>query len=87
MRRNLNRKDVDNETLDKQTSDKVSFISFIIPEFALAYKMNVQQAYFYLKQYGGIDYLNRHWWALHTDTPYWAVRSMFQVCRNNGGLK
>jgi hypothetical protein len=80
-------KDMDSETIDKQTSDKVSFISFIIPEFALAYKMNVQQAYFYLKQYGGIDYLNRHWWALHTDTPYWAVRSMFQICRNNGGLK
>ncbi len=78
---------MDSEKLDKQTSDKVSFISFIIPEFALAYKMNVQQAYFYLKQYGGIDYLNRHWWALHTDTPYWAVRSMFQICRSNGGLK
>ena len=44
--------------MDKQTNDKVSFISFIIPEFALAYKIDVQQAYFYLKQYGGIDYLN-----------------------------
>ena len=73
-------------TLDKQTSDKVSFISFIIPEFALAYKMNVQKAYLYLKQHGGIDYLNRHWWALHTDTPYWAVRSLLNICRSNGGL-
>jgi len=78
---------MDIKIMDKQTYDKVSFISFIIPEFALAYKMEVQQAYFYLKQYGGIDYLNRHWWALHTDTPYWAVRSMFQICRRNGGLK
>ena len=73
--------------LDKQTSDKVAFISFIIPEFALAYKMSVQDAYLYLKQYGGMDYLNRHWWALHTDTPYWAVRSMFRICHNNGGLR
>jgi len=78
---------IDTQAIDKQINDKVSFISFIIPEFALAYKMDVQQAYFYLKQYGGIDYLNRHWWALHTDTPYWAVRSMFQICRRNGGLK
>ena len=78
---------IDSQTIDKQINDKVSFISFIIPEFALAYKMDVQQAYFYLKQYGGIDYLNRHWRALHTDTPYWAVRSMFQICRRNGGLK
>jgi hypothetical protein len=73
--------------VDKQTSDKVAFISFIVPEFALAYKMNVQEAYLYLKRYGGIEYLNRHWWALHTDTPYWAVRSMFIICRNNGGLR
>jgi len=56
-----------NRKLNKDTSDKISFVSFIIPEFALAYKMNVQKAYQYLKQYGGIDYLNKHWWALHND--------------------
>jgi hypothetical protein len=71
--------------LDKQTGDKVNFITFIIPEFASGYKMNVQDAYFYLKKYGGMDYLYKHWWALHTDNPYWAIRSMAQVCRNNGG--
>jgi hypothetical protein len=71
--------------LDKQTSDKVSFITFIIPKFASGYKMNAQDAYLYLKKYGGINYLNEHWWALHTDNPYWAIRSMAKVCRNNGG--
>jgi hypothetical protein len=71
--------------LDKTTSDKVSFISFIIPKFASGYKMNTQKAYLYLKQYGGIDYLNEHWWALHTDNPVWAIRDMAHVCRNNGG--
>ncbi|KAA6310995.1 hypothetical protein EZS27_037799 [termite gut metagenome] len=73
--------------LDKQTSDKVSFITFIIPEFASAYKMNIQEAYFYLKKYGGMDYLNECWWALHTDNSFWAVRDMFQVCRSNGGYR
>jgi hypothetical protein len=71
--------------LDKQTSDKVSFITFIIPKFASGYKMNAQDAYLYLKKYGGISYLNEHWWALHTDNPYWAIRSMAKICRNNGG--
>ena len=71
--------------IDKQLDDKISFVSFIIPEFASGYKMNTQAAYFYLKKYGGMDYLNEHWWALHTDNPYWAIRSMAQVCRNNGG--
>jgi len=66
-------------------SSKVMFVNFIIHEFASAYKMNVQDAYFYLKKYGGLSYLYRHLWALHTDNPYLAVRDMFAVCRNNGG--
>jgi hypothetical protein len=74
-------------TLDKTTSDKVNFISFIVPEFAAAYKMNIQKAYFYLKKYGGWDYLNKHWWALHTDSPFWALRSIYNVCYKNGGLR
>ncbi|MDR1222316.1 MAG: DUF3791 domain-containing protein [Tannerella sp.] len=45
--------------IDKQTSDKISFISSIVPEFAAAYKMNVQDAFFYLKKYGGWEYLHR----------------------------
>ena len=72
-------------TLDKATSDKVNFTAFIIPAFAEAYKMNVQDAYLYLKKYGGLDYLDKCWWALHTDNPFWAVRDMFEVCKNNGG--
>jgi len=76
---------MENKTLDKETKDKISFITFIIPEFTSGYKMNIQKAYCYLKQYGGIDYLNEHWWALHTDNPYWAIGSMAKVCRNNGG--
>jgi hypothetical protein len=74
-------------TLDKQTSDKVSFITFIIPEFAAAYKMKISDAYRYLKQYGGMDFLDECWWALHTDNPFWAVRDMYKVCRSNGGLR
>jgi hypothetical protein len=71
--------------LDKETGDKVSFITFIIPYFASGYKMGIQEAYFYLKEYGGLDYLDRCWWALHTDNPYWAIRDMAHICRMNGG--
>jgi hypothetical protein len=73
--------------LDKQTSDKVSFITFIIPRFAEAYKMNIQKAYFYLKKYGGWDFLNKNWWALHTDNNIWAVYSIHEICRQNGGAR
>jgi len=75
------------KTLDKETSDKINFIAFIIPAFAEAYKMNIQDAYRYLKKFGGLDYLFKCWWALHTDNPFWAVRDMFEVCKNNGGKR
>ena len=75
------------KALDKATSDKVSFIAFIIPAFAEAYKMNIQEAYRYLKKYGGFDFLREHWWALHTDNEIWAVHDIYEICRQNGGMR
>ena len=73
--------------LDRETLDKVSFITFIIPVFARAYKMNKQNAYLYLKKYGGLEFLLEHWWTLHTEDHYWSTRELYEVCYENGGLK
>ena len=78
---------MENKAIDKVTSDKISFMTYIVPAFADAYKMNVQEAYFYLKKYGGWDFLNEHWWALHTDNEIWAVHSIYTICCQNGGLR
>ena len=75
------------KALSKAISDKVSFMTYIVPAFATAYKMNVQDAFFYLKKYGGWDFLNEHWWALHTDSSFYAVRDLYEVCYENGGLR
>jgi hypothetical protein len=47
-------------TLDKQTSDKVSFITFIVPEFVAAFKMSMPKVYKYLIRYGSFDFLSKH---------------------------
>jgi acid phosphatase class B len=73
--------------LDKQTSNKVAFISFIVPEFARSYKMTAPESYKYLKKYGAWDYLNEHWWALYTDNPFWTVRHLYDMCYENGGQR
>jgi hypothetical protein len=73
--------------LDRETENKVLFMAFIITKFARAYKMSNPNAYLYLKKYGGIDYINECWWALHIDNPYWAIRDIYKVCRSNGGLR
>jgi hypothetical protein len=54
---------------DKEASDRLSFITFIIPEFADEYKMDRQEAYRYLKKYGGLDFIFKHWRILHTEDP------------------
>jgi len=73
--------------LDEDTKNKVRFITFIITMFARAYKMNKQNAYIYLEKYGGLDYLFNHWWTLHTEDPYWALKALYSTCYKNGGLK
>ena len=78
---------METQVLDKEKSDKISFVTFIITEFALAYKMETQEAYRYLKKYGGLDYLSEHWWALHTDNKFYALRDLYNVCYENGGLR
>ena len=40
---------METRAINKEMSDKISFISFIIPAFAEAYKMNMQVAYRYFK--------------------------------------
>ncbi|MDR1652959.1 MAG: DUF3791 domain-containing protein [Prevotellaceae bacterium] len=68
-------------TGNKAIRNKISYISFMVTEFAEAFKMNKPAAYLYFKQYGGIDFMFRHWWAMHTDDAYYGLRDLYQVCR------
>jgi hypothetical protein len=78
---------MDTGTPDRQTRDKVAFISYIIPAFAETYKMPFPEAYRYLKRYGGLDFLLTHWWVLHTDNDIWAIHDIYEICRQNGGMR
>ena len=40
---------MEEKRIDKATSDKISFITFIVPEFAAAYKMKTQDAFLFEK--------------------------------------
>ena len=73
--------------MDKETSDKISFYTFIVPEFAAAYKMTAQEGFFYLQKFGGWDFLCEHWKTLHTADPFDVVYYLYKICYNNGGLR
>lgn len=78
---------METQLLSKEKSDKISFITYIVPEFAAAYKMKIQDAFFYLKKYGGWDFLNEHWKALHTANTFHVVDYLYRICYQNGGLR
>ena len=40
--------------MSEETHNKVRFITFMIAQFAKAYKMSKREAYAYLRQYGGV---------------------------------
>jgi hypothetical protein len=73
--------------LDKDTSDRIAFITFIVAKFAESYQMRVRDAYLYIKKYGGFDYLYECWWGLHTEDSLWSVHDINDYCIANGGLR
>jgi hypothetical protein len=72
-------------TLNKENRYWIEYMNMIIFEFAGSYKLPVKKAYTYLKQYGGIDFLNEFYDVEHTENPYYTVRTLLNVCRNHGG--
>jgi hypothetical protein len=71
--------------LDHETKGWIRNTNFLIIQFAYDFKVPITDAFEYLKKYGGLDFLYKHYWALHTDNPLYAVRDLLMVCRNNGG--
>ncbi len=71
--------------LDRETKDKVNFMTFMVQEFAMAYKMTGPDAYLFLKKYGGWAYLSEFWWTLHTENSIYSVRALYEECYRNGG--
>ena len=78
---------MEEKRIDKATSDKISFMTPFVPEFAAVYKMKVQGMFFYLKKYGAWDFLNEYWWALHTGNVLYTLNDLYETCRQNGGLR
>ena len=71
--------------LSQESRHWIEYVNMIIFEFADGYKLPLKEAYSYLKQYGGIDFLNEFYDVEHTENPYYTVRTLLRVCRNHGG--
>lgn len=65
--------------------NKINYIVACVNEFADAVQLTVQQAFRYLYNYKGIEFVNEHYEIEHTLSLEDVIEDLKRVCQNNGG--
>lgn len=63
----------------------IDYIVVCINEFASRYELPEREAFHYLSQYQGVQFLLEHYEIEHTLSLNDAVDDLTLICRNNGG--
>lgn len=71
--------------MSKQEKKLINYIVICINEFAKQCKISSKEAYIYLKNFKGIEFLKENYEAEHTVGLDDAIEDLKQVCTNNGG--
>ncbi len=71
--------------MSKQEKNIINYIVICINEFAKQCKITSKQAYLYLRDYKGIEFLKENYEAEHTVGLDDAIDDLKQVCIKNGG--
>lgn len=69
----------------KEEIELLNYIVVCISEFASRYDMPMRDAYIYLTEYRGIDFLKEFYDVEHTLSFDEAVDDLAAICRRNGG--
>jgi len=65
--------------------DRLAYIIAVVSEFAAAFSLTPQQAYRYLDCFKGIDFVDRFYDVVHTQSFEDVVEDLALYCRKNGG--
>jgi hypothetical protein len=71
--------------IDVETRNRIRYMNFIIIGFAKGAKMWIPEAYKYLRDFGGLDFLYRHYDYEHTQPEMYTYVTLLKICRRNGG--
>lgn len=71
--------------MSKSIINRINYIIAIITEFAVAHKISAQQAYLYLQQFKGLDFIEKHYEVEHTGSFENAVEDLTIYCQRMGG--
>lgn len=71
--------------MTKTEIDLLNYIVVCISEFAAQHGMNMTEAYVYLKEHKGLDFLKEFYDVEHTLSFDDVMDDLASICRNNGG--
>ena len=71
--------------MSKAIIDRINYIIALITEFAGAHNISAQQAYEYLQEFKGLDFIERHYDVEHTGSFENAVEDVTYYCHRMGG--
>ncbi len=71
--------------MSKEEISRINYIVICISEFAKQKSITTKDAYNYLKEYKGLEFLIECYEAEHTLSLNDAVEDLTMVCKRNGG--
>jgi len=72
------------KTLNK-TKNVVDYIAFIVNNFAEHHNLTIRQSFDYLNQYGGLNFLDKHYEFEHCENPLITLQTLQRICSREGG--
>lgn len=71
---------------ENKTYKILSYVVLCIKKFADEFNLSFVEAYQYLENYGGLQFIINHYEIEHTLSINDALEDMQAICRKNGGL-
>lgn len=72
--------------MSEQKRKQINYSVVCVSEFAKKNKLSSQDAFRFLYDYKGLDFLDENYEIEHTLSLNDAIADLEQVCRNNGGV-
>lgn len=71
--------------MSRTDQNQLKFIVALVAEFSRTYQLKQKQAFNYLHRFKGLDFLERHYGIMHTQSFEDVIESLMIVCHRNGG--
>ena len=69
-----------------ETKKIISYVALCIKNFSEEFGLSLAESYRYLENFGGLQFILRHYEIEHTLSIEDAIEDMQAICRRNGGL-